>query len=470
MKRAVMFFAAMIFAFGLPFSAAQAAETVEAGPIWNQQDAEKKCPSVCEKRGGWTGHWWTTVQGKMSVCQCKGASDKLEGNYIIRSTHGCPNGKWCNAELSWDGAKPHPMASVEFEDRVEWKFEAVPGKANHYIIRSTYGCPNDQWCNAELSWDGAKPHPMASVEFEDRVEWKVESVPGKANHYIIRSTHGCPNGQWCNAELSWDGTKSHPMASVEFGDRVEWEIIKSAQCKEHVTDIQLTASNTGTPRPGPKGYTRIGDWDVDAGGSKGTDGSTGHWRMALYTNKEKSLTENSTCVTDVQLRASSSSTAPKGPAGYKQIGYWDVDGGGSHGTDGSTGHWMMAMYANTATISSETQCVTDVQLTASNTATPRPGPKDSTRIGDWDVDAGGSHGTDGSTGHWRMALYVNKAAISAPKPAPKPAPKFSCEDKRNCGTMGSCEEAYYHLNTCGNKRLDNDQDGIPCESICPDDK
>jgi len=313
MKRAVIF-AAMIFAFGLPFSAAQATETLEAGPIWNQQDAEKKCPGVCEKHGGWTGHWWTTVQGKMSVCQCKGVSAQ-----------------------------------------------------------------ND---------------------------------------------------------------------------------------KPRVTDIQLTASNTGTPRPGPKGYTRIGDWDVDAGGSKGTDGSTGHWRMALYTNKEKSLTENSTCVTDVQLRASSSSTAPKGPAGYKQIGYWDVDGGGSHGTDGSTGHWMMAMYANTATISSETQCVTDVQLTASNTATPRPGPKDSTRIGDWDVDGGGSNGTDGSTGHWQMALYVNKAAISAPKPTPQ----FSCEDKRNCGTMGSCEEAYYHLNTCGNKRLDNDQDGIPCESICPDDK
>jgi len=110
--------------------------------------------------------------------------------------------------------------------------------------------------------------------------------------------------------------------------------------------------------------------------------------------------------------------------------------------------------------------VTDIQLTASNTGTPRPGPKGYTRLGDWDVDAGGSHGTDGSTGHWQMALYVNKAAISAPEPAPQ----FSCEDKRNCGSMVSCEEAYYHLNTCGNKRLDNDKDGIPCESICPDDK
>jgi serine/threonine-protein kinase len=45
--------------------------SVEAGPIWSQDDAKKKCPAVCAKaNGGWTGHWWTTVEGKMSVCQC----------------------------------------------------------------------------------------------------------------------------------------------------------------------------------------------------------------------------------------------------------------------------------------------------------------------------------------------------------------------------------------------------------------
>ncbi len=48
-----------------------ATRSVEAGPIWNQNDANKKCPVVCAKANGkWTGHWWTTVQGKMSVCQC----------------------------------------------------------------------------------------------------------------------------------------------------------------------------------------------------------------------------------------------------------------------------------------------------------------------------------------------------------------------------------------------------------------
>lgn len=42
---------------------------IEAGPIWNQIDAQAKCPSVCMP-GTWSGQWRTTVQGRMSVCGC----------------------------------------------------------------------------------------------------------------------------------------------------------------------------------------------------------------------------------------------------------------------------------------------------------------------------------------------------------------------------------------------------------------
>lgn len=43
-----------------------------AGPIWNQDDAENKCPSVClDHRARWTGQWHTVREGRMSVCQCK---------------------------------------------------------------------------------------------------------------------------------------------------------------------------------------------------------------------------------------------------------------------------------------------------------------------------------------------------------------------------------------------------------------
>lgn len=46
--------------------------TVEAGPIWSQSDAEKKCPEVAKANGGvWNGQWRTTVPGRMSVCEVR---------------------------------------------------------------------------------------------------------------------------------------------------------------------------------------------------------------------------------------------------------------------------------------------------------------------------------------------------------------------------------------------------------------
>lgn len=44
--------------------------------------------------------------------------------------------------------------------------------------------------------------------------------------------------------------------------------------------------------------------------------------------------------------------------------------------------------------------------------------------------------------------------------------KFSCDGKRVCGQMSSCDEAYFYLQQCGLGRLDRDKDGVPCESIC----
>jgi hypothetical protein len=47
-------------------------EPIEAGPIWNQWDAQKKCPEVAKANGGtWNGQWQTTVPGKMSVCEVR---------------------------------------------------------------------------------------------------------------------------------------------------------------------------------------------------------------------------------------------------------------------------------------------------------------------------------------------------------------------------------------------------------------
>ena len=48
----------------------------------------------------------------------------------------------------------------------------------------------------------------------------------------------------------------------------------------------------------------------------------------------------------------------------------------------------------------------------------------------------------------------------------RPQSSFSCSPRKNCGHMSSCAEARFHFTQCGNGRLDGDNDGIPCESIC----
>lgn len=43
---------------------------------------------------------------------------------------------------------------------------------------------------------------------------------------------------------------------------------------------------------------------------------------------------------------------------------------------------------------------------------------------------------------------------------------FQCGTKLYCTQMNSCEEARYYLSSCGLERLDRDNDGVPCESLC----
>lgn len=79
---------------------------------------------------------------------------------------------------------------------------------------------------------------------------------------------------------------------------------------------------------------------------------------------------------------------------------------------------------------------------------------------------------------WRKAArdqrQEKREASSAPVTEKRPAPAvasssssgYSCSVRKTCGQMSSCGEARYHLNECGNRRLDGDSDGVPCESLC----
>ena len=60
-----------LLATAVPASA-QATQAVEAGPIWNNGHAQQVCRALARERGMvWTGHWWTTVPGRMSVCELR---------------------------------------------------------------------------------------------------------------------------------------------------------------------------------------------------------------------------------------------------------------------------------------------------------------------------------------------------------------------------------------------------------------
>jgi Excalibur calcium-binding domain len=46
------------------------------------------------------------------------------------------------------------------------------------------------------------------------------------------------------------------------------------------------------------------------------------------------------------------------------------------------------------------------------------------------------------------------------------AESFVCGAKKTCKQMVSCDEAIFQLKSCGNKKLDRDGDGVPCNALC----
>lgn len=47
---------------------------------------------------------------------------------------------------------------------------------------------------------------------------------------------------------------------------------------------------------------------------------------------------------------------------------------------------------------------------------------------------------------------------------------YACGSKHRCAQMRSCDEARFFLARCGVKSLDNNGDGVPCESLCAPDQ
>ena len=74
-------------------------------------------------------------------------------------------------------------------------------------------------------------------------------------------------------------------------------------------------------------------------------------------------------------------------------------------------------------------------------------------------------------GLWAMSSPTppwawRKQHPNVPPPADAASDDPSCEHKKHCSDMGSCEEARRYLAVCGMKYLDADGDGTPCEKLC----
>ena len=63
------------------------------------------------------------------------------------------------------------------------------------------------------------------------------------------------------------------------------------------------------------------------------------------------------------------------------------------------------------------------------------------------------------------SLFIISSPVLA-KSKKTDAEQFSCAERKYCKEMSSCAETKYHLNECGEGRLDRDGDGVPCENVC----
>ena len=79
---------------------------------------------------------------------------------------------------------------------------------------------------------------------------------------------------------------------------------------------------------------------------------------------------------------------------------------------------------------------------------------------------------DSNRGLWSLPEYERIAPWDwrqgkrTPTVVSDPLEAFTCGTKTCCREMVSCEEAKYYLRSCGLSRLDGDNDGNPCESLC----
>lgn len=186
-----------------PAVAASSPRTVKIGPIWNQIDAEKKCPDAARRAGGtWTGEWLTTKPGEMSVCE------------VMDWENGHTRDRWIDAGPIWnriDAAKK--CADVASRAGGAWSGEwrtTRPGEMSVCnVVEWRRGRDRDGWINAGPIWnqnDAENKCPQAAREARGiwTGEWRT-TKPGETS--VCEIADGRPGhnaDRWVDVGPIWN--------------------------------------------------------------------------------------------------------------------------------------------------------------------------------------------------------------------------------------------------------------------------
>ncbi|MEO8331908.1 MAG: thermonuclease family protein [Gallionella sp.] len=69
-------------------------------------------------------------------------------------------------------------------------------------------------------------------------------------------------------------------------------------------------------------------------------------------------------------------------------------------------------------------------------------------------------------GQWRKLHATETPKKHKHEKPSRMAGDYTCGSKHHCAQMRYCDEAYFYLNHCGVKSLDESGNGVPCKNLC----
>ena len=114
-----------------PLAPPAQARDIEAGPLFNQGEAERKCPAVCLP-GKWNGQWRTTIAGRMSVCGCQVAGLPMPQGGAFSAAPVGGAGPWPLTDRAFDDL----LQAMQAESFAAGKLNVLQSAArdNHFVI------------------------------------------------------------------------------------------------------------------------------------------------------------------------------------------------------------------------------------------------------------------------------------------------------------------------------------------------